>query len=59
MASKNERTEDSRRRAAREAKRVVVKLGTAVITTAEGYLDLDQVDAIVHQIAQVCGSREV
>ena len=51
--------EDEGRLAVREARRVVVKLGTAVLTTDEGYLDVDRIARIAGEVADILPSREV
>lgn len=44
--------------AVREARRIVVKVGSSSLTTAEGGLDADRVDALVDVLAKSLGSAE-
>ncbi len=47
------------RDAIQKASRVVVKLGTAVLTDDKGYLDSEQIDRIADQIAAALGRAEI
>nr|WP_307808248.1 glutamate 5-kinase [Streptomyces oryzae] len=49
-------SERAARRAVREARRVVVKVGSSSLTTAAGGLDADRVDALVDVLAKHIGS---